>query len=219
MTDRLSLLRAILANPAENTPRLMYADWLEENGTTPADAARVEFIRLWYRSKSGLRSTTKAIAAWLTEHWRRLWPSFPEAGARAQGRVLTVQFVGRRRRTVKAYFARGFAERVQFGDGEAYTWAGTAVATDEPLAVLKPEHYPETFGTYPTSYSIVRRDDWGPEVFARLAGFDRQPSADEKRYDTGFGLGHYRAREAVVAAMTALAREANGLIPQTQGAG
>ena len=59
MTDRLSFLRAILANPADNTPRLVFADWLEEHRTTDADAARAEFIRLWLRLKPGLRSTTK----------------------------------------------------------------------------------------------------------------------------------------------------------------
>lgn len=28
----LGLLRAILENPEDDTPRLMYADWLDENG-------------------------------------------------------------------------------------------------------------------------------------------------------------------------------------------
>src|SRR5215216_6655639 len=37
-----ALLAAIIAHPDEDTPRLMYADWLDENG----DPARAEFIRL-----------------------------------------------------------------------------------------------------------------------------------------------------------------------------
>ncbi|MBM3981374.1 MAG: TIGR02996 domain-containing protein [Planctomycetes bacterium] len=42
MSDRDALLAAILANPDEDTPRLMYADWLDEHG----DPARAEFVRV-----------------------------------------------------------------------------------------------------------------------------------------------------------------------------
>ena len=39
MTDRLDLLRAILADPDSDTPRLVYADWLDDHGTTEAVGA------------------------------------------------------------------------------------------------------------------------------------------------------------------------------------
>jgi len=42
MTDGDALLRAIIAQPDEDTPRLMYADWLDEQG----EAQRAEFIRV-----------------------------------------------------------------------------------------------------------------------------------------------------------------------------
>jgi uncharacterized protein (TIGR02996 family) len=42
MTDHDALLRAIAAHPEEDTPRLMYADWLEENGRPD----RAEFVRV-----------------------------------------------------------------------------------------------------------------------------------------------------------------------------
>lgn len=42
MTDGPSLLAAILASPDEDTPRLMYADWLQEHG----EDERAEFIRV-----------------------------------------------------------------------------------------------------------------------------------------------------------------------------
>jgi uncharacterized protein (TIGR02996 family) len=42
MSDRDALIAAILVNPDEDTPRLMFADWLDEHG----DPARAEFIRL-----------------------------------------------------------------------------------------------------------------------------------------------------------------------------
>ena len=42
LSDRDALLAAIRANPDEDTPRLMFADWLDESG----DANRAEFVRL-----------------------------------------------------------------------------------------------------------------------------------------------------------------------------
>src|SRR5215216_3273134 len=45
MTDRDALYRAILAHPDDDTPRLVYADWLQENDR-PEEA---EFIRLGCR--------------------------------------------------------------------------------------------------------------------------------------------------------------------------
>ena len=42
MSDGDALMRAVLAQPLEDAPRLVYADWLEENG----DRDRARFIRL-----------------------------------------------------------------------------------------------------------------------------------------------------------------------------
>src|SRR5436189_3592451 len=42
MTGNDAFLQAIRDNPADDTVRLIYADWLEEHG----DAARARFIRL-----------------------------------------------------------------------------------------------------------------------------------------------------------------------------
>lgn len=42
MSDEAALLRAIGAHPDEDTPRLMYADWLDEHGR----AERAEYIRV-----------------------------------------------------------------------------------------------------------------------------------------------------------------------------
>ena len=46
MTDGYALLRAIEASPGEDTPRLAYADWLEEQAASESDRARAEFIRV-----------------------------------------------------------------------------------------------------------------------------------------------------------------------------
>jgi uncharacterized protein (TIGR02996 family) len=44
MTDD-GFLRAILAQPSDDAPRLVYADWLEEQGD-PVSTAKAEFLRL-----------------------------------------------------------------------------------------------------------------------------------------------------------------------------
>lgn len=45
LSDREALLAAVRANPEEDTPRLMFADWLDEQGDE-VSATRAEFIRL-----------------------------------------------------------------------------------------------------------------------------------------------------------------------------
>jgi uncharacterized protein (TIGR02996 family) len=42
VTEREALLKAVCDNPDDDTPRLVFADWLQEHG----DEARAEFIRL-----------------------------------------------------------------------------------------------------------------------------------------------------------------------------
>src|SRR5207248_10529310 len=44
MSDERALLAAICAEPEEDTPRLAYADWLDEHGGPP-EQARAAFIR------------------------------------------------------------------------------------------------------------------------------------------------------------------------------
>ncbi|HYH63186.1 MAG TPA: TIGR02996 domain-containing protein [Urbifossiella sp.] len=46
MTNREALMRAIRDNPDDDTPRLVYADWLDDHARGPADRARARFIRL-----------------------------------------------------------------------------------------------------------------------------------------------------------------------------
>src|SRR5262245_14016045 len=42
MSDRAALIGAVLDHPADDTPRLVFADWLEEND----QPERAEFIRV-----------------------------------------------------------------------------------------------------------------------------------------------------------------------------
>lgn len=61
MTDAEALLAAILANPGEDVPRLVYADCIEEQG----QRERAEFIRVQVEIENGLP------CEWINESWNR----------------------------------------------------------------------------------------------------------------------------------------------------
>jgi uncharacterized protein (TIGR02996 family) len=237
VSDRLSLLRAILANPDDDVPRLVFADWLEEHGTTDADAARVEFIRLGCNLKPGSRITPPEVR-WLDKNWQRLLPAVgrvPVAGEqlspmrdgrRVRVRLMTIagrQF--RIRYHVDVSFHRGFAERVEFSQVEAYTRFRGAVADDEPLAILAPYEVPQPLreedGDEDEADTVTLTPaQWREDVFNRLADFDSTTPTPGKQYRVRPGgpsvplqewEPHFRAKKALSDAMTALAREANGL--------
>jgi uncharacterized protein (TIGR02996 family) len=70
MNERDALLRAVCANPDEDTPRLVFADWLDEHG----EAERAEFIRLQIglargNADAALREREKALLAAHGEKW------------------------------------------------------------------------------------------------------------------------------------------------------
>ena len=50
--EREAFMAAILAAPDEDTPRLVFADWLDENGTTADDRARAALIRAQCRAEA-----------------------------------------------------------------------------------------------------------------------------------------------------------------------
>ncbi|MBA4189683.1 MAG: hypothetical protein C0467_16990 [Planctomycetaceae bacterium] len=83
MSDETALLKSIVAHPDEDTPRLVYADWLDENkpDTVPSPAAgpsaRAEFIRIQCRLAAGafdepdypeLLEREQDLANWLSTH-------------------------------------------------------------------------------------------------------------------------------------------------------
>jgi uncharacterized protein (TIGR02996 family) len=59
MSDHAALLRAILVDPADDAPRLVLADWLDENG----EPERAEFIRLDIAARRNPRSAASANVA------------------------------------------------------------------------------------------------------------------------------------------------------------
>src|SRR5262245_7442868 len=130
MTDGAALLEAIRANPDEDTPRLAYADWLDESATTEADPARARFIRLQVeRATIGPRRRSPLLAraeqldaevATLLNRFRDVWLEALPAAAR---RPLSDEFL----------FSRGFLNMVQLSAAEVPTgspgpWAREPVA-------------------------------------------------------------------------------------------
>ncbi|HUR52974.1 MAG TPA: TIGR02996 domain-containing protein, partial [Gemmataceae bacterium] len=99
MTDGDALLATILAEPDEDTPRLMFADWLEEEGRRE----RAEFIRTqielartperdvvpWNRRVVALQATEKRILALRFAEWVA---AMRAAGGPLEGLGTNVQF-------------------------------------------------------------------------------------------------------------------------------
>jgi uncharacterized protein (TIGR02996 family) len=94
MTDREALLRAIIENPADDAPRLVYADWLDEHG----DPDRAEFIRLTTGPAAG---HTARVAELLARHGDRWRAEAPVVDGIQWGRDLSGGFVH------QAYLASG----------------------------------------------------------------------------------------------------------------
>ena len=81
-SDGEALLRAVCAHPADDTPRLVYADWLEENGRPE----RAEFIRLqceaWnrspdYPSVTAARTRASLLLKEFGDQWYNELPDVP----------------------------------------------------------------------------------------------------------------------------------------------
>ena len=61
MSDESALLTAIIEHPDEDTPRLVYADWLDEHATSAAQRARAEYIRLEIEQARLARATRRRL--------------------------------------------------------------------------------------------------------------------------------------------------------------
>lgn len=121
MNDEAALLAAIRADPGADTPRLVYADWLDDHG----DTARAEFIRLQV-SRARAKRRVKAAESIDREivlarkHWRTWLPGEVTFLKRPGATVIS----GGKRRVAVVFkpgdgdphagiaFVRGFAEHV-----------------------------------------------------------------------------------------------------------
>lgn len=73
MDTRTDLLAAVARAPADDTPRLMFADYLADTGD-PRDAAWAEFIRIQIElAKTPARKTDPGAGVYLRPHGPRYW--------------------------------------------------------------------------------------------------------------------------------------------------
>jgi len=89
VSTEAALLAAVLAHPDEDTPRLVYADWLDEHadslpGRDPKEArARAEFIRLQIACEGrdedpDFDAARERVSEIRSRYWRSWVPPFPE---------------------------------------------------------------------------------------------------------------------------------------------
>src|SRR5262245_43690768 len=97
MSTEAALIAAIAADPAEDTPRLVYADFLEERGSE-SDTARARFIRAQVelarpakRGDGPRRKELRALVEQLHKQYAAAWaePLFEAAGTHKYWRKTT----------------------------------------------------------------------------------------------------------------------------------
>lgn len=163
--DERALIQAIIASPADDLPRLVYADWLEEHGRPE----RAEFIRM----QIWLSQTKKTSGS---EAQRREWSK--------RLRILLRQFMDRWRREIHrdqrarwGAFERGFVQgaTLDLRGSSDFEWIeelftltplanigcryGTCQELDAALRVIT-SHGVRVIWLYPAHW-------WGPELVIR----------------------------------------------------
>jgi uncharacterized protein (TIGR02996 family) len=188
MSDQAALLAAIVANVDEDTPRLIYADWLDENlpdkmpSPAPGPSARAEYIRVQCRlarlpfddpDYPELLEREEDLADWLNAHAPEAEdePNLPDGLEWAGG------FDSGEWRT----YARGFPEETEYTEFE-----------DDPnynverIRAALPEAFAKS-----TVRTLRLEDAYGEEiaglmqspVVAGLRGLDLSDIADDKESD------------------------------------
>jgi uncharacterized protein (TIGR02996 family) len=141
MTEQAALLAAIAAHPDDDTPRLVYADWLDEHkpDRVPSPAAgpsaRAEFIRVQCRLAAGafadrdypeLLEREADLAAWLNTH-------DPDQNPDLYDLIFDGEFDGGE----WGVYRRGFVEVLDFdeyGDDPAATMDNLVAAVEDGFA-------------------------------------------------------------------------------------
>ncbi len=168
--DEAALLRAVVAAPDDDTPRLVFADWLDEHGQPD----RAEFIRLQCElARLTADSPRRREVAF---RCRKLLDA---AGARLCPEPLRVHFPFCR-------LARGFVEAAEFD--ATYVGHGAAAAAFEVAPIRRAgvsdlggevdplKHIPT--GNVLTALDLTG-NDLGADALRRLAGFRRFPRLRE----------------------------------------
>lgn len=133
MTEREALLKAVCDNPDDDTPRLVFADWLQENG----EEERAEFIRAQVELAAG-----RADGERLAELVRRVGELREQFGRRWLGELPAVrladwQYPGWLGREP---FDRGFASHLRVKTAGALVAGAGALFAATPVRRLMVHH-------------------------------------------------------------------------------
>jgi uncharacterized protein (TIGR02996 family) len=123
MTEREALLRAVCNNPDDDTSRLVFADWLQENG----EEARAEFIRLQVRLAELLRLAdpgAESVGRRAREYWLEYGKSWLKELPQIKG---VIWYDG---------FTRGFVERVEITSDAILVRHADLIFSHTPLVHL-----------------------------------------------------------------------------------
>lgn len=158
MNDERLLIRAVCESPAEDTPRLMLADWYEENG----QPERAEFIRLQIL----LHNTSFIRAGGIHARWPEPWVSrikradeLVRAHGREWGGAATAQKPKCAPHLFGDWFRRGFVWRVEFGSGRFFRDAELVFRSHPVERVTLEGRYPQHEFMDNARPQWVRRDD------------------------------------------------------------
>jgi uncharacterized protein (TIGR02996 family) len=121
-SDGDALFRAICEQPREDTPRLVYADWLEENG----QPERAEFIRFQCEFQWDLSHPRFMELAAREERFEPFFPEWMETLPRADG----IQWR-------EGMWTRGFIGGVTFSSPKAFADHADAVFAAAPVQFLE----------------------------------------------------------------------------------
>src|SRR4051812_30596776 len=168
MSDQAALLQAIIANPDDDTPRLMYADWVDENlpDKTPSPAAgpsaRAEYIRVQCRLAQypfdepdypELLEREEDLAEWLNAHTpqNEAEPDLPDP----------LEWFGEFGAGEWEKYARGFPEEAEYSD-----WEDDPDTNVDRILEVLPEAFART-----TCRTLRLEDAYGEEI----VGLTRSP--------------------------------------------
>ena len=134
MYDEDALFRAVLADPDDDAPRLVYADWLEERGDPRAEFIRVQCERASLPAADPRAAELRARERALLAAYRRRWNG-PLHRALAAGPLRNQ--VGARRRMIRGWaYRRGFVEAVAMQLG-AFLRHGDSIFALGPVQYLR----------------------------------------------------------------------------------
>lgn len=124
MTDREAMLAAICENPDDDTPRLIYADWLDENGRP----LRAEYIRAGVTAERPIPPRGKAKRKALR---KRMEAIFNIVAFDDPGEEFDTFGVDGEEVAFEPWWSRGFIEFIEFIEA---TWGWWEANADRLLA-------------------------------------------------------------------------------------